>query len=112
MPKLTIAEQRWPIAGSFTISRGSKTEAHVVMVKLQDGPHVGRGECVPYPRYEETVPQVIAALEAARHQIEAGIQREDIPSLVSPHAARNALDCALWDLEAKKAGRPVWQLAG
>ena len=110
--RLTIADERWPIAGSFTISRGSKTEAHVVTVTLQDGGVTGHGECVPYPRYEETVPQVVAALEAARAAIEAGITREAVPSLVVPHAARNALDCALWDLEAKKAGKPVWQLAG
>ncbi|WP_421694173.1 N-acetyl-D-Glu racemase DgcA [Aestuariivirga sp.] len=112
MPKLTITEERWPIAGRFTISRGSKTEAHVVTVTVEDGPHRGHGECVPYPRYEETVPQVVAALEAARADIEGGITRQDIPSLLAPHAARNALDCALWDLEAKKAGKPVWQLAG
>ncbi len=112
MPKLTIADERWPIAGSFTISRGAKTEAHVVTVTLEDGGVTGRGECVPYPRYEETVPQVVAALEAARSRIEAGITRADVPSLLSPHAARNALDCALWDLDAKKAGKPVWQLAG
>jgi L-Ala-D/L-Glu epimerase len=108
----SIAEERWPIAGSFTISRGSKTEAHVVTVTLQDGGHTGRGECVPYPRYEETVPQVMAALEAVRGHIEAGITRDDIPAILSPHAARNALDCALWDLAARKAGKPVWQLAG
>jgi L-alanine-DL-glutamate epimerase-like enolase superfamily enzyme len=112
MPKLAVAEERWPIAGSFTISRGAKTEAHVVTVTLTEGPHTGQGECVPYPRYEETVPQVIAALEAARGRIEAGIAREDVPALVAPHAARNALDCALWDLEAKSSGKPVWQLAG
>ena len=110
--RLTIAEERWPIAGSFTISRGSKTEAHVVTVTLADGGHVGHGECVPYPRYDETVPQVTAALEAARNRIETGITRDDIASLLAPHAARNVLDCALWDLEAKKAGRPAWQLAG
>ena len=112
MPQLTIAEERWPIAGSFTISRGAKTEAHVVTVTLAEGHHTGRGECVPYPRYAETVPQVMAALENARGQIEAGMTREEIASLIVPHAARNALDCALWDLDAKKAGRPVWQLAG
>ncbi|MFO1133349.1 MAG: N-acetyl-D-Glu racemase DgcA [Hyphomicrobiales bacterium] len=110
--RLTIAEERWPIAGSFTISRGSKTEAHVVTVTLEDGSHRGRGECVPYPRYEETVPQVMAALAAARDRIEAGITREEAATLQLPHAARNALDCALWDLAAKRAGQPVWQLAG
>jgi L-alanine-DL-glutamate epimerase-like enolase superfamily enzyme len=112
MPRLSIAEERWPIAGSFTISRGAKTEAHVVTVTLAEGSHQGRGECVPYPRYEETVPQVMAALDAARGRIEAGIAHEDIPALLAPHAARNALDCALWDLRAKQAGKPVWQLAG
>ena len=112
MPKLTIAGERWPIAGSFTISRGAKTEAHVVTVTLAEGGHTGRGECVPYPRYEETVPQVMAALEDARSAIEAGISHDDIPRLLAPHAARNALDCALWDLRAKQAGQPVWQLAG
>ena len=110
--RLTIAEERWPIAGSFTISRGSKTEAHVVTVTLEDGGHTGRGECVPYPRYEETVPQVIAALQTARSRIEVGITRDAIASILTPHAARNALDCALWDLAAKKAGVPAWQLAG
>ena len=110
--RLTIAEERWPIAGSFTISRGSKTEAHVVTVTLEDGGHTGRGECVPYPRYAETVPQVTAALQAARSRIEAGITPDAIASVLAPHAARNALDCALWDLAAKKAGKPVWQLAG
>ncbi len=107
-----IADERWPIAGSFTISRGSKTEAHVVTVTLSDGAHTGQGECVPYPRYEETMPQVMAALEAARASIERGCARGDVPALVAPHAAQNALDCALWDLEAKRAGKPVWQLAG
>ena len=110
--KLTIADERWPIAGSFTISRGSKTEAHVVTVTLEDEGVTGRGECVPYPRYAETVPQVVAALEAARGTIEADLTREAVPSILKPHAARNALDCALWDLQAKKAGKPVWQIAG
>ncbi len=110
--RLSIAEERWPIAGSFTISRGSKTEAHVVTVTLAEDGHVGRGECVPYPRYEESVPQVMAALEAARAHIEAGLTADEIPALLRPHAARNALDCALWDLRARQAGKPVWQLAG
>lgn len=110
--KLAIADERWPIAGSFTISRGSKTEAHVVTVTLEDGAHRGTGECVPYPRYEETVPQVMAALEAVCTRIEAGTTRAGVPSLIAPHAAQNAIDCALWDLEAKRAGKPVWQLAG
>ncbi len=112
MLKLEIAAESWPIAGSFTISRGSKTAADVVVVTLSDGAHTGRGECVPYPRYEETVPQVLAALEAARQRIEAGFDHGDVPALLPPHAARNALDCALWDLRAKQAGKSVWELAG
>ncbi len=111
MRKLTIAHESWPIAGTFTISRGSKTAADVVVVTVQDGDHIGRGEGVPYPRYNETIPDAIAALETARHAIEAGADRQVLAKLVAPHAARNALDCALWDLEAKQSGKPVWQLA-
>lgn len=110
--KLTVAHESWPIAGSFTISRGSKTQADVVVVTLTEDGVTGRGECVPYPRYDETVPQAMAALEAARNPIEAGLSRAEIAGHVAPKAAQNALDCALWDLEAKRAGKPVWQLAG
>jgi L-alanine-DL-glutamate epimerase-like enolase superfamily enzyme len=112
MRKLTIAAESWPIAGTFTIARGSKTSAEVVTVTLQQDGCRGRGECVPYGRYGETIPQVIEALEAARPAIEAGMTRADLPRHVRLFAARNALDCALWDLEAKLAGKPVWQLAG
>jgi len=110
--KLEIAHESWPIAGSFTISRASKTAADVVVVTLSEDGAVGRGECVPYPRYNETVPGVIAALEAARGDIERGCTRAHVPRLLELHAAQNALDCALWDLEAKRTGKPVWQLAG
>jgi L-alanine-DL-glutamate epimerase-like enolase superfamily enzyme len=112
MPKLRIADERWPIAGAFTISRGSKREAHVVTVTIEENGHVGRGECVPYARYGETVEGVVAALEAARGVIEAGIARADIAMHIAPMAARNALDCALWDLAAKTLGLPAWHLAG
>ncbi len=111
MLKLTITSESWPIAGNFTISRGSKATAEVVVVTLQDGEFIGRGECVPYPRYNETVESVVAALEAARSSIEQGITRGDVSRLLAARAARNALDCALWDLEAKRIGKPVWQLA-
>jgi L-alanine-DL-glutamate epimerase-like enolase superfamily enzyme len=110
--RLTIAHESWPIAGSFTISRGTKTSAEVVTVTLEDGNAAGRGECVPYPRYEETVDAVMAELEAARTAIEAGADRTAVPDLLRLKAARNALDCALWDLEAKQTGNPAWQLAG
>ena len=111
MPALSIAHESWPIAGAFTISRGSKTTAEVVVVTLVEDGHQGRGECVPYPRYHESVDGIVASLEQARSRIEAGFTHADIPRLVQPRAARNALDCALWDLEAKRAQKPVWQLA-
>ncbi|CAN5411907.1 dipeptide epimerase [soil metagenome] len=112
MRKLTVAHESWPIAGSFTISRGSKTAADVVVVTLEENGIVGRGECVPYGRYNETITGVMSALEAARGIIESGLEREDVSRYLAPHAARNALDCALWDLEAKTSGIPVWTLAG
>ena len=112
MTSIEVARESWPTAGNFTISRGSKTSADIVVVTLRDGPHVGRGECVPYLRYDETAPQVVTALEAARASIEKGINRADVPRLIQPRAARNELDCALWDLEAKQRGIPVWRLAG
>ncbi|MCP3099941.1 dipeptide epimerase [Myxococcus sp. K15C18031901] len=112
MRKLTVRHESWPIAGRFTISRGSKTSAEVVVVTLEEDGAVGRGECVPYGRYGETVPGVLEALEAARPRIEAGLGRAEVPEVLAPRAARNALDCALWDLEAKQAGRPIWALLG
>jgi L-alanine-DL-glutamate epimerase-like enolase superfamily enzyme len=112
MPHLIIARETWPLAAIFTIARGSKSAAEVVTVMLEQDGVVGRGECVPYARYGESVDGVLAELEAGRAAIEANIDREKVPALVQASAARNALDCALWDLEAKRAGRPAWQLAG
>lgn len=112
MRKLTVTHESWPIAGRFTISRGSKTSAEVVVVTLEEDGAVGRGECVPYARYGETLEGVMAALEAARPRIEAGLARDGVAGVLEPKAARNALDCALWDLEAKRSGRPVWELLG
>jgi L-alanine-DL-glutamate epimerase-like enolase superfamily enzyme len=109
---LTFAVERWPIVGSFAISRGAKTEAAVVIAELSDGNVRGRGECVPYARYGETVEGVTAALEAMRPQFQQGLDRADLQRLMPAGAARNALDCALWDLAAKRAGRPAYELAG
>ena len=109
---LNLAVERWPIAGSFAISRGSKTEAVVVVADLGAGKARGRGECVPYARYGETVTNVAAAIEGLRARIEAGLTRADLQTAMAPGAARNALDCALWDLEAKLAGRSAAELAG
>src|SRR5215813_10144703 len=111
-PTLRVAIERWPIAGAFTISRGSKTEAEVVVAEVSDGVYRGRGECVPYGRYDETVNGVSAAIAALAPQVARGLDRAELQSLLPPGAARNALDCALWDLAAKRAGRRVHELAG
>jgi L-alanine-DL-glutamate epimerase-like enolase superfamily enzyme len=111
-PQLTVAIERWPIAGSFTISRGSKTEAVVVTAILSQGRHVGRGECVPYARYGETVEGVAAEIEALAGDIADGLDRNTLQTALAPGAARNALDCAFWDLEAKLSNRRVWELIG
>ncbi len=112
MRQLTSAVERFPIAGVFTIARGSRTEAVVVSVALSEGMHSGRGECVPYARYGESTDSVRAQIETARPAIEAGADRADLQGLLPHGAARNALDCALWDLDAKRAGVPAHVLAG
>lgn len=105
MPReLTIDVERYPIAGIFTISRGSKTEAEVVVCMVSDGHATGRGECVPYRRYGESIESVRDAIAAAGADIRNGIGREDLLLSMKPGAARNAIDCALWDLEAKLTG--------
>jgi L-alanine-DL-glutamate epimerase-like enolase superfamily enzyme len=111
-PSLTVVTERWPIAGAFTISRGSKTEAEVVVAEVSDGLYRGRGECVPYERYGETVDSVSAAITALAPQVARDLDRAELQDLLPAGAARNALDCALWDLAAKRAGRPVHALAG
>ncbi|WP_343314146.1 N-acetyl-D-Glu racemase DgcA [Brucella sp. BE17] len=104
---LNLAVERYPIAGKFTISRGSKTEAAVVVCSVSNGTLVGRGECVPYARYGESLESVVEAIESMRKKIENGATRLDIQRLMAAGAARNAVDCALWDLEAKSTGRRV-----
>src|SRR5690242_16241037 len=99
---LNVTRERWPLAAAFSISRGSKTEAEVVVAALADGLHRGRGECVPYPRYGETVEGVAAAVAAMAPRLAAGLTRDQLQQVMRPGAARNALDCALWDLEAKR----------
>ncbi|MGO6723506.1 N-acetyl-D-Glu racemase DgcA [Rhizobium ruizarguesonis] len=108
MPRtLDIQMNSFPIAGTFTISRGAKTEAEVITCTLVEEGARGLGECVPYRRYGETMQSVFAQIEAARPLIEAGISRHDLLSAMPPGAARNAVDCALWDLEAKQTGDSV-----
>lgn len=107
---LSITAESFPIAGSFTISRGSKTEALVVTCVIRDGQHVGSGECVPYGRYGETIEGVVAQIESIRAALEAGAAQDDLAALLPAGAARNAVDCALWDLEAKTTKVPVWTI--
>jgi L-Ala-D/L-Glu epimerase len=110
--ELSVWIERWPIAGAFTISRGSKTEAVVVVVELNDGTHRGRGESVPYARYGETPDGIVAAIEALRPAVRQGLDRAALQRALGPGAARNALDCAYWDVNARQAGCRAWQLAG
>ena len=104
--------ETFPIAGVFTISRGSKTEAEVVTCKVSEDGFVGRGECVPYKRYGETVESVVAEIETAAEAIAAGADMSALQTLMKPGAARNAVDCALWDLEAKRSGIPAFRRMG
>ena len=110
--KLGVSIERWPIAGAFTISRGAKTEAVTVVATVTQGDQTGHGECVPYPRYGETPEATLAALEAMREPIARGLDRVALQAAMPPGAARNALDCALLDLEAKSSGRRAWTLLG
>ena len=109
--QLTAAIERWPIAGSFTISRGAKTEAVTVVAEVSQSGRTGRGECVPYPRYGETPEATLAALVAMQEPLSRGWDRTALRAAMPPGAARNALDCALLDLEAKAAGQRAWDPA-
>jgi L-Ala-D/L-Glu epimerase / N-acetyl-D-glutamate racemase len=109
---LTVRSERWPIAGAFTISRGSKTEAEVVVAELTEGAICGRGECVPYARYGETIAGVAAAIAGLAEDVACGLGRTDLQRVLPAGAARNALDCAFIDLDAKRSGRPVHECLG
>ena len=106
--KVTVTKDVFPLAQVFTIARGSRTEAVVLRVEIEEDGYTGRGECVPYARYDETVESVTAEIEG----LKTPFTREELQQALPAGAARNAVDCALWDLEAKKAGVPVWKLAG
>ena len=110
--ELLVGIERWPLASAFAISRGSKTEAVVVVAELSDGTHRGRGECVPYARYGETADGIVAAIEAIRPALRRGLDRATLQRAMPAGAARNALDCAYWDVNAKQTGRRVHELAG
>ncbi|WP_171241402.1 N-acetyl-D-Glu racemase DgcA [Ruegeria sp. HKCCA5491] len=106
--QIEVSRDVFRLAQVFTISRGSRTEAKVLTVRLSDGVHQGWGECVPYARYDETLESVEAEIAG----LPAEFTRQSLMDLLPAGAARNAVDCALWDLECKRAGRRAWDLAG
>jgi len=106
--KIEVRRDVFRLAEVFTISRGSRTEAQVLTVHLDDGTHRGWGECVPYARYGETLDSVQAQIEG----LPSGITRASLVDHLPAGAARNAVDCALWDLECKRAGKRAWEMAG
>lgn len=106
--EISISKNSFKLAQVFTISRGSRTQADVLTVTITRGVHRGWGECVPYARYGETMETVAAQVKSLPRLFD----RDDLLALLPAGAARNAVDCALWDLEAKEASRPVWDLAG
>ena len=109
---LAVGSESFPTRGTFAISRGSRTRVEVVTCTIRQGRAGGRGECVPYARYDETVASAIERIEAVRDDIEGGISRAALRERMPAGAARNALDCALLDLEAKRQARPAWAIAG
>lgn len=106
--QIEVRRDVFRLAQVFTISRGSRSEAKVLTCAITDGEATGRGECVPYARYDETLDSVQAQIEG----LPGDIDREGLYDLLPAGAARNAVDCALWDLEAKQSGKRVWELAG
>ncbi|GGX43321.1 dipeptide epimerase [Tateyamaria omphalii] len=106
--RIDVTQDVFRLAQAFTISRGSRTEAHVLTAKITDGVHTGVGECVPYARYNETLDSVAAEIKA----LPETVTRAALYDLLPAGAARNAVDCALWDLECKQAGKRAWELAG
>jgi len=107
--KIEAQEEVWPLKEVFRISRGSRTDARVVVVTVSDGEHVGHGEGVPIKRYNQSIVSVLAQIESVKS--EKSLDRDKLEDLLPPGAARNALDCALWDLEAKISAKRVWELA-
>ncbi len=108
MLKFATHAETFELANVFTISRGAKTHAHVVRIEVSDGSVTGQGECVPYARYGESVESVQELLA----NLPSDLTRDALQEVMPAGAARNAIDCALWDLEAKRTGTPVWKLAG
>ena len=109
---LNIKTESWPLTGEFRISRWVRKVSDVIVVEIIDGNYIGRGECFPYGRYGETLISVTEQVKSIQSTVEKGLSRETLLGILPPGAARNAVDCALWDLEAKRAGTRAWNLAG
>jgi L-Ala-D/L-Glu epimerase / N-acetyl-D-glutamate racemase len=107
--EIEAREEVWPLKETFRISRGSRTETRVIVVTIQDAGKLGRGEAVPIRRYQQTSDSVLAQIESIKR--EKNFDRQRLQGLLPAGAARNALDCAFWDLEAKRSGKRVWELA-
>ena len=107
--ELTVEHRSFPLRAPFRIARGVKEAADVVTVELRQGAVTGRGECVPYARYRESVASVIETIERSRAELAAGMGRDELQARLPPGAARNALDAALWDLESRLCSVPVWR---
>ncbi|MEM9682441.1 MAG: N-acetyl-D-Glu racemase DgcA [Pseudomonadota bacterium] len=111
--RLHVRSEVWPLAAAFTISRGTRTETEVVVATLSDGAYTGHGECMANPRYGKSPSAIVETLAALSAEIASGhLDRMALQEAMPAGAARNALDCAFWDIEAKRAGVPVWTLAG
>jgi L-Ala-D/L-Glu epimerase len=110
--RLTVTRRSWALARPLTTARGIETTADVVIAEISDGDGRGRGECVPLPRYGENIDSVVAALDAMKGAVFSGLGREELQRALPPSAARNALDCAFWDIDAKRAYCSVAELAG
>ncbi|MCB9948728.1 MAG: dipeptide epimerase [Rhodospirillaceae bacterium] len=109
--RLVAKEERWPFRTPFTIARGSRIEARVLVARIVAGDTVGRGEAVPYPRYGETVEDALDLVRGLEDAVAGGLDRAGLQEMLPPGAARNAVDCAMWDLDSKLAGKRAWQLA-
>ncbi|MEO9904373.1 N-acetyl-D-Glu racemase DgcA [Nisaea sp.] len=108
---VTVRRESWPLQSVFRISRGARTESEVVVVEIAGDDVAGMGECFPYKRYGETLDSVAAQIESVAGELANGMDRAGLAVALAPGAARNAIDCALWDIEAKQTGKRVWELA-
>ena len=109
--RIEASSENWPLRDTFSISRGSKSSVDVVVVQIESESCIGMGEALPYGRYNQTIDQTLNLISEITETLGDGLSRESLKNAYPPSAARNALDCALWDLEAKITDTPVWQLA-